>query len=80
MSLNLTGAARSAVVQFVSNLKGQPASVRERVARVLRETDPGTVAEQFRLGRQQIEAGTRLKKALLQALSVGGSTAAITSN
>lgn len=80
LTLNIPGAARSAVLQFAANLKGQPASVRERLARTLMETDPATVAEQFRLGREQIEAGRQLKALILQSLTVGGTAAALQAN
>lgn len=77
LTLNLSGAARSAVLQFAANLKGQPASVRERLAQRLMQTDPQIVAQEFQMGAKQIKEAEMLKKSLIQALTVGGTTAAL---
>lgn len=76
-SLNLTGAARSAALQFIASMKGQPASVRERLAQRLMQTDPRIVAQEFKLGENQIQNAEKLKRLLIQATTVGGTTAAI---
>jgi hypothetical protein len=76
-SLNLTGAARQAVIQTLANLKGQPPAVRERLANILMQTDPRVVAEQFRMGQNRLQDAERLRLSLIQLMTVGGTTAGL---
>jgi hypothetical protein len=72
---NLWGAAKSALAQSLASLKGQPASVRERIARALIQNDPKTVRSLFDKSQQNRGRDRETRDAVLRALLAGSLTA-----
>lgn len=72
LSGNLTGAAKNAILQGLSSLKGQPASVRERLARALMETNPTVARRELHAGVSRITKSENQRREIVRALMMIG--------
>lgn len=77
LSGNWAGAIKSGLMQGVSALKGQPASVRRRMAEMLMETNP-QAARQIAISARNAKISSQTKAAAIaRALMIGGTTTAM---
>lgn len=76
---NLTGAAKNAVLQGMSALAGQPASVRKMLSEALRVTDPNIALQNLNQAVAQINASQQQKQAIVRALMLLGTAGAVQS-
>lgn len=76
LSGNLTGAAKNAILQGISALKGQPASVRKMLSDALRVTDPAIALQNLNAAVAQIKASQQQKQAIVRAMMLLGTAGA----
>jgi hypothetical protein len=77
LSGNLTGAAKNAILQGISALKGQPPSVRKMLSDALRITDPATAQQALEAAVAQINASQQQKQAIVRALMLLGTVGTV---
>lgn len=79
LSGNLTGAAKNAVLQGISALKGQPPAVRKLLSDSLRVTDPNMALQNLNQAVAQINASQQKKQAIVRMMMLLGTSGAIQS-
>jgi hypothetical protein len=77
LSGNLTGAAKNAILQGISALKGQPPSVRKMLSDALRITDPAAAQQALEAAVAQINASQQQKQAIVRALMLLGTAGTV---
>lgn len=75
---NFGSAVRSALSQVTSGMKGQNAGTREKLAKILMQTNPVAAKAILESGAKKIESSEKLRKFLLNAIVSGGSNVAVT--
>lgn len=73
---NITGAAKSAVLQGLSALRGQPPAVRKMLSEALRVTNPQQAMQNLNQAVAQINASRQQKQAIVRALMLLGTAGA----
>lgn len=73
---NLTGAAKNAILQGLSALKGQPPAVRAMLSEALRVTNPQTAMQNLNQAMAQVKASQQQKQAMIRALMLLGTAEA----
>jgi hypothetical protein len=77
LSGNLTGAAKNAILQAVSALKGQPPRVRQLLSEALRETNPNIARQKLNAAMKQIKASQQQKDAIIRTMMLIGTSGAV---
>lgn len=77
LSGNLTGAAKNAILQGISALKGQPASVRKMLSDALRVTDKDIALKNLEAAVAQINASQQQKQAIVRAMMLLGTVGTV---
>lgn len=77
LSGNLTGAAKNAILQGISALKGQPPSVRKMLSDALRVTDKDIALENLEAAVAQINASQQQKQAIVRAMMLLGTVGTV---
>jgi len=77
LSGNLTGAAKNAILQGISALKGQPPSVRKMLSDALRANDPAIAQKMLSDAVSQINASQQQKQAIVRALMLLGTAGTV---
>lgn len=79
LSGNLTGAAKNALLQGMSALKGQPPAVRALLADALRVTDPNVALANLNRAVSRIKASQQQKQAIVRSLMFLGTAGSLQS-
>lgn len=77
LSGNLTGAAKNAILQGISALQGQPASVRKMLSDALRVTDPAVALQNLQAAVAKINASQQQKQAIVRTLMLVGTVGTV---
>jgi hypothetical protein len=77
LSGNLTGAAKNAILQGISALQGQPASVRKMLSDALRVTDPAIALQNLNAAVAQINASQQQKQAIVRTMMLLGTVGTV---